>query len=129
MCVCVCVCVCVCFWGQGLSGHLGGGARRAGGPIANYFPKGKLGPAILLPQIQMTLASEPQGTWAAPTLIGLEGEEGRRKRIPLRSLEGLGWVGRPLLCESGAWFPVLALTLTLMALTDEDDHCHHPLRD
>ena len=47
-------------WDWGLSGHQGGGVRRAPRTTANYFPKQELGTALLLPGGQETLAAESQ---------------------------------------------------------------------
>lgn len=40
----------MCSWGQGPSGQGVGGGERGTGPTASYFPKGKSGTAMLLPQ-------------------------------------------------------------------------------
>lgn len=54
---------------------------------------------------------------------------GGRRQNSLEKARGAGVGGGPLLWESGTWFPVSSLTLTVMILTGEHDRDHHSLRD
>ena len=91
---------CVCP-GRELSGHPGGGARRAPGPTASYLQRESwlllfcLGPKRHWPLSPSELGC-PSGMPTHPH-GGMGGirmwEEGGR--IPLRNQEGLGWVEGP----------------------------------